>query len=350
MCGIFGWVFNEPPPGLETVALCLATSNDSRGGHGWGYYARRTGKDDLWQRGTGRMVGSTSLHRMASYSQLLGHNRYATIGEKNYVNAHPFLVGDVVGAHNGGISNHLALNRKYERTFTVDSQHIFAQLEDGLDLSELRGYGAVEFLRRSVSDRIFLFTFNHNDLHVAHIKFKGGNEGCLWSSTESALRSSMAAAMWRGYTVFADLADDRLYAATAKNLYKYDKPRFTITQSYVGTSYSSSCDPDDEEDDRAAEVAAWTRMGRVERRQRHARGKSRGPDIRVCRRCEIYAQEDAAQWVAKCKLCDNGTFLSTLGEWTTEDHYVCVDGATEEDLELYRELLLDSGTGLSSLN
>lgn len=50
----------------------------------------------------------------------MGHARYATAGAVNEKNAHPFLHGDILLAHNGGLRNINAL--KLDRKFEVDSE------------------------------------------------------------------------------------------------------------------------------------------------------------------------------------------------------------------------------------
>lgn len=54
---------------------------------------------------------------------LIGHNRYATVGEKTAKNAHPFHHGDIVGAHNGTLKHLYELPNA--KKFEVDSEAIF---------------------------------------------------------------------------------------------------------------------------------------------------------------------------------------------------------------------------------
>ena len=53
---------------------------------------------------------------------LAGHNRYATQGEVNDDNAHPFHHGDVVLMHNGTLYSREGLRK--DKVFEVDSEHI----------------------------------------------------------------------------------------------------------------------------------------------------------------------------------------------------------------------------------
>ena len=56
---------------------------------------------------------------------MIGHNRYATIGEKIAENAHPFQFDNLVGAHNGTL-DHWALNRLDNyKDFGTDSEALY---------------------------------------------------------------------------------------------------------------------------------------------------------------------------------------------------------------------------------
>lgn len=66
----------------------------------------------------------------------IGHNRAATIGKVNEHNAHPFVFGPVVGAHNGTLDRPSwdRLQRALGRDTDTDSQAIFACIEKiGID-------------------------------------------------------------------------------------------------------------------------------------------------------------------------------------------------------------------------
>lgn len=54
---------------------------------------------------------------------IIGHNRYATKGEINNVNAHPFEFSELVGAHNGTLTQLWKLDDYHE--FDVDSENLY---------------------------------------------------------------------------------------------------------------------------------------------------------------------------------------------------------------------------------
>lgn len=72
---------------------------------------------------------------------LIGHNRWATRGKVISANAHPFMHGDILGAHNGTISNPDALSEG--KTFQVDSQALIYDIDaEGLSQTLKKVYGA----------------------------------------------------------------------------------------------------------------------------------------------------------------------------------------------------------------
>lgn len=80
----------------------------------------------------------------------LGHNRQATRGLVNNVNAHPFQYNHIVGAHNGTLSSSCVKNleRDLGETFSVDSMAIFAHIAQcGIEetISKLQGAYAITY-------------------------------------------------------------------------------------------------------------------------------------------------------------------------------------------------------------
>ena len=63
-------------------------------------------------------------------SVFIGHNRAATRGVVNSVNAHPYEYGHIVGCHNGtlDVTSFEELKKKLGESFDVDSQAIFASI------------------------------------------------------------------------------------------------------------------------------------------------------------------------------------------------------------------------------
>lgn len=59
---------------------------------------------------------------------LIGHNRFATKGAVNKENAHPYMFNNIVGAHNGTITNVNLLPTKHR--YDVDSQALLSSIDE----------------------------------------------------------------------------------------------------------------------------------------------------------------------------------------------------------------------------
>lgn len=117
------------------------------------------------------------------------HTRAPTTGKIAKENSHPFEFGNIVGAHNGIIHNHEQLNRQYDRKFEVDSMHIFAHMAEGKELSDLRGYGAIEFVRSENPDIICLAKISSTgSLAIFETAY-----GIFWSSDDDHLKAALDA-------------------------------------------------------------------------------------------------------------------------------------------------------------
>ncbi len=58
---------------------------------------------------------------------MLGHNRYATVGKVVDENAHPFTFSNVIGAHNGTLTNKRSLVDS--KDFVVDSENLYHSID-----------------------------------------------------------------------------------------------------------------------------------------------------------------------------------------------------------------------------
>lgn len=208
MCGIAGWILNEKPN--ENFVFSLAFSNLQRGEDSWGYFDGAT-----IRKAVGPITEGIRPTEMLSQAGFL-HTRAATTGKVKAKNAHPFQIGDIIGAHNGIIYNHRELAWDYpDRKCAVDSEHIFHQIVEDKPLTELEGYGAIEYIRKG---EYFIGVCNHGALVVAKLK-----NGIVWASLEESIR---AAVFQAGYEIehYYKIEEGKTYRVTADMLYETEIP------------------------------------------------------------------------------------------------------------------------------
>jgi hypothetical protein len=196
MCGIMGmsWMEGAISPGRRAIlSNHLAIGNDKRGGHSWSVTALDNKEINI-SRGLGNM-GDHAWH-LADTNFYFAHTRFATIGAKTVENAHSFEIGDIIGSHNGAVSNHSELDRKYNRKCDVDSMHIFYHLNEKLPLDTIEGYGAIEWVSKKDLTKIYLSKLKGGSLAIFGIGSPedAKTKGVVWSSDEKHLLEALFAA------------------------------------------------------------------------------------------------------------------------------------------------------------
>jgi len=229
MCGIFGFAktnsfqTSKQIDTLQKVFTNLAEESVIRGEDSTGISiinpnSRRTFKSivasdkivkhDTWQ--------SNILDRINIDTTIaIGHVRLATHGEVTKRNAHPFEIGNVLGAHNGVIYNYNTLAKKYAKDIQVDSEVIFAYLNNMRDtdaLEQLEGDYAISYVKDS-NRTLHLARESSRPCSLAYWKKA---RILFWASTEDILRRSMNAA---GLNL-------KIQSLHANKIYSFDTDRF----------------------------------------------------------------------------------------------------------------------------
>lgn len=195
MCGLVGMAgdINKKEKDAFKVLLVIDTL---RGPHstgvasinGAGDWSLSKKKGNAWDLFDSKEYGSTIAQ--ASYC-LIGHNRYATKGRINNINAHPFEFEDVVGAHNGTIRNQSLLPDHAQ--FEVDSENIiWAIQKEGLEetLSKLNGAYALTYWDKR-SEELVLVRNNERDLFTCYSE---DGKTLFWASESWMLYAALGRA------------------------------------------------------------------------------------------------------------------------------------------------------------
>ncbi len=125
------------------------------------------------------LFGSRGGYLNDSYSNIfIGHTRWATVGEVNHQNSHPFDIGNIIGAHNGTLVDY----EFFSKTKT-DSEMMFAKINREGFVKTLEGlswrsvYAISAYMK---SEKLLVLATNgERPLHVA---FNDERSVMYWAS------------------------------------------------------------------------------------------------------------------------------------------------------------------------
>lgn len=177
---------------------------------------------------------SAALSAYSSHT-FIGHNRSATKGKVNGLNAHPFHYGDIVGAHNGTLDN--ASWRRLDAAIgfetDVDSQAIFAAIDkigikDTIKLLEegrtyLDGAWALTWYDLK-EDALFMIRNKWRPLWYTYTNdFKKVMWASEWPMIDAATKLSTT-----GYDLATDEEGFKFWELLPDYLYKFDIKKMSV--------------------------------------------------------------------------------------------------------------------------
>lgn len=148
-----------------------------------------------------------SLMSKSDNRLFIGHNRYATKGAVNGVNAHPFQHGDIYGVHNGTLTNQKLLPDSH--LFEVDSDNIYYSISQiGIDETVKKLHGAYALVWwDDLNKTLNMIRNSERTLSYAIDK----NDTLYWASERLMLETALVRNDIKDYTV-VDLPVNTLFS------------------------------------------------------------------------------------------------------------------------------------------
>jgi predicted glutamine amidotransferase len=153
---------------------------------------------------------------------LFGHNRFATVGEKNESNAHPFKFAHILGMHNGTLDSWALKKLKDWESYGTDSEAIFASINDigaKATLDIIAGAWALVWYDK----RNGTLNFLRNSQRPLHYCYSEDRCTIIWASEAKMLEYVMAR---RNKKMFIPNEKDAtgIFAVTADTHYSWVVP------------------------------------------------------------------------------------------------------------------------------
>lgn len=189
MCGQLGYSSSNSNFDLDKIKLLAVWNSLERGVDATGLYSPKNGLKTTLLRGSEYVMSND--FNIVPDKILMAHFRAATIGNKNDIkNVHPFVRNNYVLQHNGTLTNHNDLLKKYDLEYykySVDSDIICGAIAKSnnipIVLSEINGPAAIIIHDKNVENTLYVYRNADRPL------YKGYYNGSMYiSSIENSLK------------------------------------------------------------------------------------------------------------------------------------------------------------------
>ena len=335
MCGIFGfakregWQSESQMDRIEDVISNLTFESVVRGNESTGF-AIASETDKLVYKTlkpSDELVCSNEWHNILEKVNIdttifLGHVRLATTGAKVKENAHPFVKGSVIGAHNGMLYNHKEIASKMGKNVQVDSEVIFGLLNKKDKYQEVFDLIEGDYALSWIDDDYKVLKLMHEEGRPLHIAYWKKARCLFWASTAEILSVSLNDAGLSIEGTISSLPVDKVYEFDTSKFWNTHKATFTevktnanwtsygsyssVYSGYSGSSYFSSSN--------AGYLCKFCQSTTYK-------------SDRVCFKCEGKTDETLhmdknGSWTAECMDCSNVEEYDNL--IYTGSGYVCI--------------------------
>lgn len=247
MCGVAGYltIGKLSPTKAKiraNIAKGLLVACESRGTDSTGVFLINGGnhilsKNTCYASKFVRQEDVTKAFERDNYL-MLGHTRQATTGIVNKQNAHPFIKENIVGVHNGIISNSDELAEENKFKIEVDSEIIFELLNKYNNdfkktFKKIQGSASIAWLDKT-DPKILYLVAHENPLTVAEAPLL---KTIFFASEFSALDSILQASIGNENYYIWEAKEDIVYKINPEHKIEQFKVSFSEYSSYYGNSY-----------------------------------------------------------------------------------------------------------------
>ena len=228
MCGIYGMARSlEPTPTKKLkkavkIMRQLAIASETRGSHSSGLAVVGPQDSQVYKSllPSSKFVNTkefkSGMKDMSQNSIYLGHTRFATMGEVTTSNAHPFRIGQTIGAHNGCLNNVKELEKILDTSCQVDSELIFKSIDSSNTIQEavqhIDGDFAISFVKDN-SSKLHLCREANRPLFVGY-----------WEEAKMLFYASELEFLEKAFA--SQKIDVTIYSLLTNTLYSFDINKF----------------------------------------------------------------------------------------------------------------------------